>query len=59
MSLNESSIVFVCFGRVTSQNSSRNFTFEIINYLKCSLNGSSWPHLNQMLEFLLNRLTTC
>ena len=35
-----------------------HFTFEIINYFKCRLNGSSRPHLNQMLEFSLNRPTT-
>ena len=58
MSLNESSIVFVCFGHVILQNLFRNFTFEIIDYFKCRSNGSSRPHLNQMLEFLLNRPTT-
>ena len=58
MSLNESSIVFVCFGCVISQNIFRNFTFEIIDYFKCSSNGSSRPHLNQMLEFSLNHPTT-
>ena len=58
MSLNASSIVFVCFGRVILQNLFRNFTFEIINYFKCRLNGLSQPHLNQMLEFSLNHLTT-
>ena len=58
MSLNESSIVFVCFGRVISQNLFRNFTFEIIDYFKCHSNRSNWPHLNQMLEFSLNRPTT-
>ena len=35
-----------------------NFTFEIISYFKCRSNGSSRPHLNQMLEFSLNRPTT-
>ena len=58
VSLNESSIFFVCFGRVILQNWFRNFTFEIIDYFKCRSNGSSQPHLNQMLEFLLNRPTT-
>ena len=58
MSINESFIVFVCFGRIISQNLFRNFTFEIINYFKCRSNGSSRPHLNQMLEFSLNRPTT-
>ena len=36
----------------------RNFTFEIINYFKYRSNGSSRPHLNQMLKFSLNRPTT-
>ena len=58
MSLKESFIVFVCFGRVISQNLFRNLTFEIIDYFKCRSNGSSRPHLNQMLEFSLNRPTT-
>ena len=58
VSLNESSIVFVCFGRVISQNLFRNFTFEISDYFKCHSNGSSRPHLNQMLEFSLNCPTT-
>ena len=58
MSLNESSIVFMCFGHVILQNLFRNFTFKIIDYFKCRLNGSSRPHLNQMLEFSLNRTTT-
>ena len=58
MSLNESSIVFVCFGRVILQNLFRNFAFELIDYFKCRLNGSSRPHLNQMLEFSLNHPTT-
>ena len=58
MSLNESSFVFVCFGRVISQNLFRNFTFKIINYFKCCSSGLSRPHLNQMLEFSLNRPTT-
>ena len=58
MSLNESSIVFVCFGPVILQNLFRNFTFEIIDYFKCRSNRSSRPHLNQMLEFSLNRSTT-
>ena len=58
VSLKESSIVFVCFGRIISQNLFRNFIFEIINYFQCRSNGSSWPHLNQMLEFSLNRPTT-
>ena len=58
MSLNESSIVFMCFGRVILQNLFRNFKFKIIDYFKCRLNGSSRPHLNQMLEFSLNRTTT-
>ena len=58
MSLNERSIVFVCFGCVISQNLFRNLTFEIIDYLKCRSNRSSWPHLNQILEFSLNRPTT-
>ena len=58
MSLNKSFIVFVCFGCVISQTLFRNFTFEIIDYFKCRSNGSSRPHLNQMLEFSLNRLTT-
>ena len=40
----------VCIGRVISQDLFRNFTFEIIDYFKCRLNGSSRPHLNQMLE---------
>ena len=51
MSLHESSFVCVCFGRVILQNLFRNFTFEIIDYFKCRSNGSSRPHLNQMLEF--------
>ena len=46
------------FGRVILQNLFRNFTFEIIYYFKCCMNGSSRPHLNQMLEFSLNYLTT-
>ena len=58
VSLNENSIVFVCFDCIISQNSFRNFTFEIIDYCKCRSNGSSRPLLNQMLEFLLNRPTT-
>ena len=58
VSLNESSIVFVCFGRLISRNLFRNFTFEIIDHFKCRLNRSSRPHLNQMLEFSLNRPTT-
>ena len=57
MLLNESSIIFVCSGRIISQNLFRNFTFEIIHYFKCCSNGSSRPHLNQMLEFSLNRPT--
>ena len=58
MSLIGSSIVFVCFGRVNLQNFFKKFTFEIIDYFKCRSNGSSRPHLYQMLEFSLNRLTT-
>ena len=59
MSLRESSReCFVCFGHVILQNSFRNFIFEIIDYFKCRSNGSSRPHLNQMLEFSLNRPTT-
>ena len=58
MSLNESYIVFVCFGRVILQSLFINFTFEIIDYFKCHSNGSSRPHLKQMLEFSLNRRTT-
>ena len=58
MSLNKSYIVFVCFGRVNSQNVFRNFTFVIIDYFKCHWNGSSRSHLNQMLEFSLNLPTT-
>ena len=48
--LNESSNVFVSFGRVISQNFFRNYTFEIIDLLS---NGSSRPQLNRMLEFSL------
>ena len=58
MSLKKSSNVFVSFGRVISQNFFRNFTFEIIDYFKCRLNGSSRPQLNRMLKFSLNRPTT-
>ena len=58
MSLDESSIVFVCFGRVISQNLFKNFSFEIIDYFNYRLNWSSRPHLNQMLEFSLNRPNT-
>ena len=47
-------MVFVCFGHVISQY----FTFEIIDYFKCRSNGSSQPHLDQMLEFSINRPTT-
>ena len=47
-------MVFVCFGHAISQY----FTFEIIDYLKCRSNGSSWPHLDQMLEFSINRQNT-
>ena len=58
MSLNKRSIVFVCFGRVILQNLFRNSTFEIIDFFKCCLNGSSRPHLNQMLEFSLSLLSS-
>ena len=58
MSHNESYIVSLCFGRIILQNLFRNSTFEIIDYFKCRSNGSSRPHLNQMLEFSLNRPTT-
>ena len=51
-------IVFLCIGCVISQNSFRNFQFEIFDYFKCRSNRSSRPHLNQMLKFLLNHLTT-
>ena len=54
LSLNKSSIVFVCFGPVILQILFRNFTFEIIDYFKCRSNRSSRPHLNQMLKFSLN-----
>ena len=47
-------MVFVCFGHVISQY----FTFEIIDDFKCRSNGSSRPHLDQMLEFSINRATT-
>ena len=53
MSLLENFLCFVCFGHVISQFFFRNFTFEIIDYLKCRSNGSSRRHFNQMLEFSL------
>ena len=43
MSLNESSIVFVCFGRIIKQNWFKKFTFEIIDYCKCRSNGYVAP----------------
>ena len=52
---------FCCFCMFWSRNFTklfRNFTFEIIDYFKCSWNRSSRPHVNQMLEFSLNRPTT-
>ena len=50
--------MFCMFWPHNFANFFRNFTFEIIDYFKCCSNGSSLPHLNQMLEFLLNRPTT-
>ena len=47
-----------CFCMFWPQNLFRNFTFEIIDYFKCHSNGSSRPHLNQMLKFSLNCPTT-
>ena len=55
---NESSNVFVSFGRVNLQIFFRNFTFEIIDHFKCHSNGSSLPQLNRMLESSLNCPTT-